>query len=261
MKYSNYQRNHVIINGREQALADFLQQDYNGMKHKVKNGISSNSEDALTWSCFEILSHLPLNLKISALDEIFEDAYEGQCNFKFIDNNYSDEQIEIFIGKKYTGHDSKESTEVDASVELPDKLIFIEAKLYSSISLADKSKKHDQIARKLRVGLDSCGEKEFYFIFLDIAPNKKLIRRKSKEEAKSSTKGSFYDKWKSAWWFNYYKHGKNKSLKPLRECLEGIKVESIEKVSEKMGWLTWSDLYKNILRGMVKNLEQFKENQ
>jgi hypothetical protein len=260
MKYPNEKRNHVIIKGREQALADFLQQDYKGMKHKGKNGFNSNSEDALTWSCFEVLDYLPLDFKISALDEIFEDAYEGKCNFKFIDNNYSDEQIKILIGKTYTGQTTKESTEVDASIELPDKLVFIEAKLYSSISVADKSKKHDQIARKLRVGLDSCGKKEFYFIFLDIAPNKKLTLRKSKEEAKSSTKGGFYTKWKSAWWFNYYKHGRNKSLKPLKECLDGIKVPSIEKVSENMGWLTWSDLYKNILRGMIKNLEQIKEN-
>lgn len=26
-----------------------------------------------------------------------------------------------------------------------------------------------------------------------------------------------------------------------------------------MGWLTWSDLYKNILRGFVKSLEQAKK--
>ncbi len=77
MKYSNYQRNHVIIKGREQALADFLNQDYKGMKHKVKNAVSSNSEDALTWSCFDILAHLPLNSKLTALDEIFEDSYHG----------------------------------------------------------------------------------------------------------------------------------------------------------------------------------------
>jgi len=261
MKYLNEQRNHVIIKGREQILTDFLQQDYKGMKHKVKNAISSNSEDALTWSCFEILSYLPINLKVNALDEIFEDAYEGQCNFKFIENNYSADQIEIFIGKTYTGQTTKESTEVDASIELPDKLIFIEAKLYSSISVADKSKKHDQIARKLRVGLDVCGDKEFYFIFLDIAPNQKLNLRKTKDEALSSTKGGFYAKWKSAWWFNYYKHGRNGSLKPLKECLDGIQVPSMEKVSENMGWLTWSDLYKNILRGLVKNLEQVKGNQ
>jgi hypothetical protein len=260
MKYTNDQRNHIIIKGREQALIDFLRQDYKGMQHKGKNGSNSNSEDALTWSCFEVLNYLPLDLKISVLDEIFEDAYAGRSNFKFIDNFYSDDQIKICIGKTYTGQITKESTEVDASIELPDKLIFIEAKLYSSISLADKSKKHDQIARKLRVGIDSCGDKEFYFIFLDIAPYKKLTLRKSKEEAKSSTKGGFYGKWKSAWWFDYYKHGRNKSLKPLKECLDGIEVPSIKKVSENMGWLAWSDLYKNILRGLIKNLEQVKEN-
>jgi hypothetical protein len=255
MKYSNAERNHVIIAGREKAFSDFIAQDYNGMKHKVRNAISSNSEDALTWSCFEALANLPLSLKINTLDEILEDAYEEKCNFKFSENNYSEEQIEIFIGKKYTGNTTNEETEVDASIELPDKLIFIEAKLYSSL---DTTKKHDQIARKLRVGLDSCGQKEFYFIFLDIAPIKKLTQRKSKEEAKSTTKGGFYSKWKSAWFFNYYKNGRNKSLKPLKVCLEGIEITSFEKVSENMGWLTWSDLYKNILRGLVQNLEQVK---
>lgn len=264
MKYSNEQRNHVIIKGREQALTDFLQQDYNGMKHKVKNAISSNSEDALTWSCFEAISYLPLNLKINALDEIFEDAYEGKCDFKFIENNYTNEQIEIFIGKKYTGKATKESTEVDASIELPDKLIFIEAKLYSSISLADddNNKPFDQIARKLRVGLDSAGNKNFYFIFLDIAPNKKLIKRKSKIEALDNSKAGYDNKWKSAWWFNYYKKGRNNSLKPLKEILidknsgQQINKQPIETIAMNMGWLTWSDLYKNILRGVIKKFEQ-----
>ena len=103
MKYPNAERNHVIIKGREKNFSDFIDQDYNGMKHKVRNAISSNSEDALTWSCFEVLANLPLNIKINALDEILEDAYEEKCNFKFSENNYSEEQIEIFIGKKYTG--------------------------------------------------------------------------------------------------------------------------------------------------------------
>ncbi len=268
MKYSNEQRNHVIIKGREQALSDFIQQDYNGMKHKVKNAVSSNSEDALTWSCFETISYLPLRLKLNALDEILEDAYEGQCNFKFIEENYSNEQIEIFIGKKYSGQTTKESTEVDASIELPNKLIFIEAKLYSSISLADEknNKPFDQIAKKLRVGLDSAGNKEFYFIFLDIAPKKKLIKRKSIVDASDISKGGFYEKWKSAWWFNYYKEGRNNSLKPLKKILlnkktgEQINKQPIESVAMNMGWLTWSDLYKNILRGVIKNFEQ-EENQ
>ena len=189
------------------------------------------------------------------MDEIFEDSYHGQSKFKFLENNYSDDQIKIFIRKTYKGKTTNESTEVDASIELPDKVVFIEAKLYSSISLADYSKKHDQIARKLRVGVDSCENKEFYFIFLDIAPIKQLTLRKSKEEALSTSKGGFYAKWQSAWWFNYYKHGRNKSLKPLKECLVGIEVPSIEKVSENMGWLTWSDLYKIILRSLIKNFE------
>ncbi|WPL13655.1 hypothetical protein [Thiorhodovibrio litoralis] len=33
MIYENYQRNHVILPGREHALASFLQQDYKGMQH------------------------------------------------------------------------------------------------------------------------------------------------------------------------------------------------------------------------------------
>jgi len=255
MKYENYQRNHAIIPGREKALEDFLKQDYKGMRHKWKNGISSNSEDALTWSCFEVIANFPLTKKIVALDEILEDAFEGKCNFKFTDRKYSDSDIKIFIGKEYTGTTSKESTEVDASIELPDKLIFIEAKLYSSISLADpdplNKKPHDQITRKLRVGLDSAGSKEFYFIFLDIAPISKLTQRKTKTEALSTSKGGFYDKWKSAWWFSYYKDGRNKSLKPLRDSLNGIPFTTEQSVANNMGWLTWSDLYKCILRGIL----------
>lgn len=255
MKYSNYLRNHVIIPGREKALETFLNQEYKGMQHKFKNGFSSNSEDALTWSCFEVLSSLPFESKIFALDEILEDSYQGQCNFRFRDRNYLENEIEIFVGKTYTGQLTTESTEVDASIELPDKLIFFEAKLYSPLSSADETKPHDQIAKKLRVGLDSCGEKEFYFIFLDIAPKEKLNLRKSKKEAKQPAK-KYHDKWKSAWWFNYYKKGRNKSLKPLREILEGINVQSLDNVSKNMGWLTWTDLFKTILRGIFKNNEK-----
>lgn len=253
MKYANYQRNHAIIPGREKALEDFLKQGYKGMQHKWKNGISSNSEDALTWSCFEVIANFPLPKKLAALDEILEDAFEGKCNFNFQNSIYTQNDIKIFIGKEYTGTTSNESTEVDASIELPDKIIFIEAKLYSSISLADplNNKPYDQIARKLRVGLDSCGTKEFYFIFLDIAPISKLTQRKPKTEALSTSKGGFYDKWKSAWWFSYYKDGRNKSLKPLRDILEGIPSVSEQSVANNMGWLTWSDLYKSILRGIL----------
>lgn len=256
MVYKTYQRNHVILKGRANALKTFLTKTYKGMTHKWKNGVSSNSEDALTWSCFDIIRNLPVKKKVSVLDQMLEDSYQGKCNFSFTKKKYLNRQIEIHIGKEYTGTSTTESTEVDVSIELPDKLIFFEAKLYSSISLVNKAKgiTHDQIARKMRIGLDvSCVQgKEFYFIFLDVAPETKLVQRKSKKDALSLTKNGFYDKWKSAWWFNYYKHGRNHSLKPLKESLDGIPLKmAIKDIANNMGWLTWSDLYKDILRGVI----------
>ena len=254
MIYKDYKRNHVVLPGREKALEKFLKQDYKGMQHKWKNGISSHSEDALTWSCFDLLTNFPMLKKIIALDEIFEDAYQGQCKLSFKNGRFRDDQIQIHIGKQYTGLSTKESTEVDASIELPDKLIFFEAKLYSTVSVALPPKKpHDQIARKLRIGLDSPlqDKREFYFIFLDIAPLAKLTKRKSKSEALSPSKKGFEDKWKSAWLFNYYKSGRNNSLRPLKEVLKGIDIPPIQSIADNMGWLTWSDLFKTILRGMI----------
>ena len=52
------------------------------------------------------------------------------------------------VGKIYKGPSTKEETELDASIETKKKIIFIEAKLYSSISLKDNSKPYDQIAKK-----------------------------------------------------------------------------------------------------------------
>jgi len=262
MIYENYLRNHVVYPGREKALETFLKQDYKGMRHKWKNRLNSHSEDALTWSCFEAISQLPFPKKIKALDEILEDSFNDgkskfNCNFNFKDQHYKENEIVIFIGKKYSGisikEDTKEDTEVDASIEMPDKIIFFEAKLYSSISLADGEKKpHDQIARKLRVGLDYANreKKEFYFIFLDIAPRSVLLKF-AKGKSKKKALDHLKDKWKSAWWFNYYKVGRNNSLKPLKIALEGIDVPSVESVADNMGWLTWGDLFKIVLRGTI----------
>lgn len=254
MIYNDYRRNHAVLPGRETALQTFLKQDYKGMQHKWKNGFSSHSEDALTWSCFDLLDSFPLSRKITALDEIFEDAYQGQNEFLFKNGRFKEDQIQIHIGKQYTGLSSKEATEVDASIELPGKLIFFEAKLYSTISVASPPEKpHDQIARKLRIGLDSPLQdtREFYFIFLDIAPLTKLTKRKSKSEALSPSKKGFEDKWKSAWLFNYYKFGRNNSLRPLKEALKGLDIPPVQSVADNMGWLTWSDLFKTILRGVI----------
>lgn len=257
MKYDDNKQNHVILPGRENALNEFLNSRYKGINHKLKNSYSSNSEDALTWSCFDILKHLPFNQKIIALDQILGHSfgeYRMKCNFSFVNSNYSENEIDIFVGRKYTGL-KNEDTEVDASIETPDKIIFIEAKLYSSISLAsfDDSKPHNQIVRKIRVGQQYAhnNKKEFYFIFLDIAPAKDILsfsnEIKSMHNALINTKA----KWKSAWWFNYYKNGRNGSLKPLSTVLNGISYESVSLLANNMGWLTWADLYKIIMRSMV----------
>lgn len=256
MKYAKYQRNHVIVPGREDALDAFIRQDYKGMQHKVKNAYSSNSEDALTWSCFDTLEHLPALNKIQALDEILFDSYKGNSPLSFAERGYSNNDVKIHIGKKYDAPNVLESTEVDASIEAPNVLIFIEAKLYSSVSPASAPQKpHDQIARKLRIGLDTAikSNSEFYFIFLDIAPVEKMNQRRPKGEVMKKSNGGYADKWKSAWFFSYYKNGRANSLKPLEDALEGIADKSkIYKVSENMGWLSWADLFKCTLRATIK---------
>ena len=51
--YKDFRDNHVIWPGTEPRLDGFLGQSFKGINHKRKNARSSNSEDALTWSCFE----------------------------------------------------------------------------------------------------------------------------------------------------------------------------------------------------------------
>ena len=256
MIYKDYMRNHAVLPGRQGALEKFLKQDYKGMRHKWNNGFNSNSEDALTWSCFDVLNNLPQGKKVIALNELLEDAYQGGNTFTFS----TKDKISIQIGKQYDGHTIKESTEVDASIELPDKLIFFEAKLYSAVSAASPpEKRYDQIAKKIRIGFDISAKdnKEFFLVFLDIAPLEKLTRRKNKESLKEGSSG-FEDKWKSAWLYKYYKNGRNGSLKPLREVIKDIQFtdnhklqEDAKHVANNMGWLTWSDLFKIVLRAMV----------
>lgn len=255
MIYKDFKRNHVILPGRENALEEFLKQGYKGMQHKWQHRCNSNSEDALTWSCFDLVANLPLRKKVLVLNRIFEDAYQDRTRIHIEDGQYESDQIDIYVGKQYTGCSSKESTEVDASIELPGVLVFIEAKLYTSMSPAEPPKKpHNQIARELRIGLDAPlhDSRDFYFIFLDIAPVDKLTKRMSKEKALLPSSG-FKDKWKSAWWFNYYKKGRNNSMKPLEQALDGIRVPPppICSIADNMGWLTWADLFKSVLQGVI----------
>lgn len=241
MKYTNYHRNHAILPDSEQALHQFLNASIirNGKeeKHKLKHATNSNSEDALTWSCFDRLRNLPKEKITIALNEIFEDAFgdfKEQNKPVPIPFSFADEQnIEIHIGKNYGAVLVNESTEVDVSIETDDKLIFIEAKLYSKISVADKRHIHDQIARKLRVGLDTANasNREFYFIFLDIAPCLEILKYGDKKQI-------------SARRFLYYRNHSENLIKPL----SGIPYQNIERISQNMGWLTWASLFKTILR-------------
>src|SRR5690606_8275834 len=153
MKYTDYQRNHAVLPDREQALHQFLNASIvcNGKteQHKLKHATNSNSEDALTWSCFDRLRNLPKEKIAFALDEIFEDAFGDfkERNESVPESfSFADEQnIEIHIGKNYDATSVYENTEVDVSIETDDKLIFIEAKLYSKISVAHEKHIHDQI--------------------------------------------------------------------------------------------------------------------
>ena len=224
------------------------------MQHKLRNAVSSNSEDALTWSCFDVLANLPSLDKAAALDEILEDSFHGDSPLSFRSRHLTNKDIEIYVGKSYTGISTKESTEVDASIEAPGILAFIEAKLYSSVSPASLPEKpHDQIARKLRVGLDSIqnGDRDFFFVFLDVAPVKEMFLRKTKSEAMETSGGGYKDKWRSAWLFDYYKQGRNNSLRPLAKALEGIDAPPVELVAKHMGWLTWADLFKCTMRAAL----------
>ena len=71
----------------------FLNQSYEGMQHKWKNAFSSNSEDALTWSCFDLIANFPGLDKAIALDEILEDAYAGSSPLSFNSRRIDNENI------------------------------------------------------------------------------------------------------------------------------------------------------------------------
>src|SRR5437879_1167729 len=158
--YKDCKDNVVVCPGREAALRAFVSQTYGGRQHKRRHMKSSNSEDALTWSCFDTLSELKGAPRTTALVCLWALSF----NDKPAPNGFLNG--EIHIGKKYG--EEQEETEVDVSIEGDQVLVFIEAKLYSSMSMADitKRKPHDQIARKLRVGLKKAQRsgKDFYFI-------------------------------------------------------------------------------------------------
>lgn len=251
--YRDYRDNHVIWHGREPHLDEFLGQSFKGINHKRKNARSSNSEDALTWSCFDTLKNVSQSRRASALEELWKLAYEDMAAPDGI------EASTIHIGKSYGA--GKEITEVDLSFEGDGFLVLVEAKLYSPMSQADpdNDKPHNQIARKLTIGLraSQAMRKDFYFILLDIAPLDCLAQLNphvSLKEAEKKASG-FGGKWLTSYWFSRYKYGHRGSLKPLRELLlkEGLNVGTgqVAQVADRMGWLTWADVFKVVLRAVI----------
>ena len=144
--YDDYRKNHVIGPGQDSKLEEFISQTYKGRRLKFRPAHSSHSEDALTWSCFDCLRQVRAELRERALDELWELAYDGAPIPAGV------RQGTIFVGKQYP-HSTSPETEVDASIEGPGVLVFIEAKLYSTISQAEPpAKPYNQLERKLRVG-------------------------------------------------------------------------------------------------------------
>jgi hypothetical protein len=250
--YTHYRDNHVICPGRDSALKTFVEQKYGGLQHKLRNAHSSHSEDAVTWSCFDALRHVDVRHRKVALAEIWELAF-GACAIPT-----GVEDGEIKIGETYGA--KKERTEVDASIEGPGVLVFIEAKLYSAMSQADgKDKPHNQIARKLRVGVHEAVRRgaDFYFILLDLAPIgilSNLNPRVSLTKAKRAKASGFRSKWLTSYWFARYKFGWKGSLTPLQEILAdepAIEEISARQLANNMGWLTWADMFKCVLRAVL----------
>lgn len=258
--YNDYRDNFAIWPGREAALHEFVNQTYGGQRYKLKHTKSSNSEDALTWSCFDALKQLNATSRATALKNLWALTFDKLPVPGGVMGG------EIWVGKKYG--EKGEETEVDASIEGDGVLVFIEAKLYSSMSLKDDPKKddpkkkdfkkYDQIAKKLRVGVKEAqrSAKEFYFIILDIAPKEALRRlspRAKLVSAERKKREGFGSKWKTAYWFSRYK-GTGGSVAPLKEVLKGdIPGADAKAVARNMGWLTWADVYKALLRAVIES--------
>ncbi len=249
--YDDFRDNHVIWPGRERDLVKFLRQSFKGINHKMKNARSANSEDALTWSCFDTLANVSQNRRTLALEELWEVTYGDMAAPDGL------EASTIHIGKSYGA--GQATTEVDLSFEGDSFLVLVEAKLYSPMSQADpdNDKPYNQIARKLTIGLRAAQamRKDFYFILLDIAPAEYLAQLNpgvSLKEAERRASG-FGGKWLTSYWFSRYKNGHRGSLKPLRDLLlkEGLDAGQVAQVAARMGWLTWADVFKVVLRAVI----------
>lgn len=251
--YDDYRKNHVIWPGQASKLEDFIHQTYKGRHLKSKPAHSSHSEDALTWSCFDCLRQVKPEPRERALEELWELAYDGAPIPSGVRHGT------IFVGKQYPNSTSPE-TEVDASIEGPGVLVFIEAKLYSTISQAElPAKPYNQLERKLLVGARDAlaSQRDFFFIVLDLAPPqilRKMNSGASINSARTSKAHGFASKWLTAYWFDRYKRARRGSTSSLRELLgraPAVDGADPAQLARNLGWLTWADLFKIVLRAVV----------
>jgi hypothetical protein len=136
------------------------------------------------------------------------------------------------------------------------------------MSAADpaRRKPQNQIERKLRVGLREAAtsNKEFYFILLDIAPIdclRSLNPGASLVQALTPNCVGFSAKWSTAYWFTRYEYGRRGSLTPLQSLLAAAQLPNIlaREVANRMGGLTWAEVYKVVLRATIEELESCRK--
>jgi len=60
----------------------------------------------------------------------------------------------------------------------------------------------------------------------------------------------------TAYWFDRYKGARRGSVTPLREVLRDIPDADPAHVADHMGWLTWGDLFKVVLRAAIAGCPQ-----
>lgn len=153
---------------------------------------SENSEDAITWNVFRTLMKSPTSEWFSS---IFPFIYLTDEEYK---------NIQFAFWKEFPPPSSRTvrvgNTHVDLTVETPEKLIFIEVKYKSEISISTTyDSERDQIIRNIDVGSSTAKErdKEFYFVLLITKENVISINKfnyyKNKPERIEEKIGSYRD--------------------------------------------------------------------
>jgi len=88
---------------------------------------------------------------------------------------------------------------------------------------------------------------------LDIAPMEILRTLRpgaSLNDAKRKSRGGFPSKWQTAYWFARYKSARG-STSSLSEVFRDMPSVNIGSIAKNMGWLTWADIYKAVLREVL----------